>query len=166
MKHIIKGMLIFLALILQNTFASHIEILGATPSVIIVLMVAFAINSDSVYESITYAAVCGALCDLYWGRVFGLYTILMVYAGVAVYYADEYIYKRSVVKAAVITFLCSVIIESVFFAASFSLFGEGRFFYTFFRTIVPAGAYNAILQAVLYAGITKITTFKKESETA
>ena len=164
MKHVIKGTLIFLVLILQNTFASHIEILGAAPSFILVLMVAFAINNDSIYESIIYSVICGALMDIFWGRVFGLYTVLMMYSGVAVYYADEYIYKRSVVKVAVITFLVSVVIESIFYAASFTMFGEGRFIYMFFRTIVPAGAYNAILQAVLYAGITRLTTFKKESE--
>jgi len=164
MKHVVKGALIFLALILQNTLASHIEILGAAPSFLLVIMVAFAINSDSVYESIIYSVICGALLDLFWGRVFGLYTVLMMYSGVAVYYADEYIYKRSVAKAAVMTFLASVVIESVFYAASFSMFGEGRFLYMFFRIIVPTGAYNAILQAIAYMGITKLVPEKKRSE--
>lgn len=166
MKHVILGAIMFAAFILQNVITSHIEILGIAPSLMLVLIVAYALFSDNVWESVIYSAVGGALCDILWGRVFGFGFILMIYVGVGVYYAGEYFYKHTPAKAAILTFLATLILESVFYAANFTLFGDGRFLYVFFRIIVPAGAYNAVIQILVYSVLASVLHRKKESESA
>ena len=164
MKHVILGAIMFAVFILQNVITSHIEILGIAPSLLLVLVVVYALFCESPWECIIYSAAGGALSDILWGRVFGLGFILMIYAGVAVYYAGEYFYKQTATKASILTFFATVVWEAAFYAASFTLFGESGFLYMLFRVIVPAGAYNAVIGLLGYMLIGAFLQRKKESE--
>lgn len=166
MRHLIKGAIVAAVFILQNALTSHIEILGIAPSLMIVLATIYALDAASAEEGICYCAIMGGIMDIMWGRVFGLWTIIFVYAGVGIYFAGEYFYKHTTVKAVLLTFAATVLMEAVFFLANFTLFGDKSFLYMLFRTIIPEGAYNAILQAVLYGFIIKIIPERKRGEAA
>lgn len=164
MRHIIKGAIVAAVFMIYNIITSHIEILGIAPSLMIVLAVAYSLSAENEVESLIYSVVIGTLMDIVWGRVFGLWTVLFMYAGVMVYFAGEYFYKNTAVKAAFITFAAAIFIESAFYLANFTLFGNTGFVYMLFRTIIPAGAYNAILQLLFNGWILKYIPEKKRSE--
>lgn len=166
MRHAVKSAILIAVFILQNSLTNYIEVLGIIPSFVIVLMVAYSLSSTSVKESLIYSLSTGVLMDVMWGRVFGLWSVLFMYAGVAVYFAGEYLYKHTTSKAVILTFLSTLFIETVFYLASFTLFGDSEFWYELFRVIIPAGAYNAILQAVFYGLIRKAIPKEKRGEEA
>lgn len=155
MKHVKKAIIIFLALILQNTLGGQFEVLGIKPSLFIVATVTVSLSCENPWESLIYGLAAGVLFDILWGRVFGVMTILLMYTAVAVYYVEEFLYKKTVVEAVTITLLGTIIIETVFYGANFALFGEGDFIYVILRIIIPGAAYNAIVQAILFGSITK-----------
>lgn len=164
MRHLVKGLILAAVFILQNALTSHIEILGIAPSFMIVLAVAYALSASGAVEGLVYSVIMGAVTDIMWGRVFGLWTVVFMYVGVGVYFAGEYFYKHTAIKAALLTFVATVLIESFFYLANFTLFGDKSYIYMFFRVIVPAGAYNAILQVVFYSFILKLIPEKKRGE--
>ena len=166
MKHLISGAIMFAVFILQNTLTSHIEILGIAPSFMLVLIVAYALWCKSPWECVIYSGAGGALLDLMWGRVFGFGFILTIYVGIMVYYAGEYFYRHTVTKSAFMMFVATILWESVFYLANFTLFGDTRFLYAFFRIIVPAGAYNAMILVLVYGIMGAVNQKKKESEDA
>ncbi len=166
MKHLISGAIMFAVFILQNTLSSHMEILGIAPSFMLVLIVAHALWCESPWECLIYSGAGGALLDLMWGRVFGFGFILMIYVGIMVFYAGEYFYKHTAMKSAILMFFATILWESLFYLASFTLFGDTRFLYTFFRIIVPAGAYNAMILVLVNGIMGVIHQKKKDGEQA
>ena len=161
MRHLKKSLILLSAFILQNAFGGYIEILGIKPSILTVVVVIFSLSSDNEWESLIYGVSAGVLYDIIWGRVFGLMTVMLTILGVAVYYIGEFLYKKTAAEAAVVTFFGTVLTEALCYGANFTLFGEGRFFYVLLRVIIPAGAYNAIISAVCYHLLSKITVRKK-----
>ena len=161
MKHVKKSLILFAALILQNVFGGHIAVLGIKPSLFLVITVIFSLNSDDVWEALIYGVATGFVYDVFWGRVFGGMTVLMMYIAVAIYYAGEYLYKKTVTEAAAITFIGTLIIEALFYGVNFALFGDKSFLYALLRIIIPTAAYNSIVTALIYQRLSKVFDKKR-----
>ena len=161
MRHLKKSLILLFAFILQNAFGGYIEILGIKPSILTVVVIIFSLGGDNEWESLIYGVSAGVIYDVIWGRVFGLMTVMLTVLAVAVYYIGEFLYKKTATEAAVVTFFGTIVVEALCYGANFTLFGEGSFFYVLLRIIIPTGAYNAIISAICYHLLSKVTVSKK-----
>ena len=161
MRHVYKTLVLLLAFIIDSTLGSYIGILDISPSFLLAVVIAMAMAGEIV-EAGVYGLAAGVLLDLFWGRTFGLYAILFMYAALGARAFLELIYKNTPVITAGITFAASLVCELVFCVLHFTIWGEGNFLYDLFRVIIPTAAYTAIIQMLLFYPVTKLAKPKTE----
>ena len=161
MRHFLKAVLLFVLLILQSTVCRYLEIMNITPNLMLAFMVAAVLTSKSISEAGIYGFVTGLVYDLVWGRVFGIETLLFMYLALLLFYISEYMYKKNLFLSVWLTFLTSVIAETVVFVLCFVIFGKATFWYTFFARIIPCAAYTALAEIIVYEIAVKIPSKRK-----
>lgn len=164
MRHLWKVLVLFLAFLLDTTLGVYIGILDVSPSFLLVAIVAMAMVSVPVEAGI-YGFAAGFILDLCWGRTFGFYTLLYLYIALGARFFLEFIYKNTPRVTAGITFAASFFADVLLLVFGFTVWGEGNFLYALFRMVIPAAAYNAILQMLLFHPITAISKPKTERGT-
>ncbi len=164
MRHVWKSLVLLLALIIDSTLGSYIGILDISPSFLLVAVIAMAMAGE-LPEAGIYGLAAGMLWDLLWGRTFGFYALLYMYAALGARAFLELMYKNTPVITAGITFAASFLCETVLCLFGFAIWGQGNFLYDLFRVIIPTAAYTAIVQMIFFYPITKISRPKMERGT-
>ena len=162
MKHFVRALLVLLFLILQSTFCHFIKIMGVMPDLVLAYIIALALTSDSIIYSGAYGLAAGLLWDIMWSRVFGIQSLLFMYIAVLAYRAGEYMYKKDLSVCVVFTLICTIPVKSIFYIAGFVLEYDASFWHAFFRTIIPAAAYTAICQVIIYQICLKVKGIGQE----
>lgn len=161
MRHVYKSLVLILAFIIDSTLGSYIGILDISPSFLIAVVIAMAMAGEMAEAGI-YGLGAGVLLDLFWGRTFGFYALLYMYAALLARAFLELVYKNTPAITAGITFAASFICELIFCVFNFTIWGEGNFLYDIFRVIIPTAAYTAIIQMLLFYPVTKLAKPKAE----
>ncbi len=164
MRHVWKILVLLTAFIIDSTWGSYIGILDISPSFLLVAVIAMAMAGEFAEAGI-YGLVAGVLWDLVWGRTFGFYALLYMYAALGARAFLELVYKNTPVITAGITFAASLLCEMVVCVFSFIIWGRGNFLYDLFRVIIPTAAYTAIVQMIFFYPVTKISRPKLERGT-
>ncbi|MBE7062561.1 MAG: rod shape-determining protein MreD [Ruminococcaceae bacterium] len=164
MRHIWKTLVLLLALVIDSALGSYIGILDISPSFLLVTVIAMAMAGEFAEAGI-YGLAAGVLWDLLWGRTFGFYSLLYLYAALGARAFLEMVYKNTPVITAGITFAASLLCEAVLCLVNFTIWGQGNFWYDLFRYIIPTAAYTAIVQMLLFFPITRLSRPKEERGT-
>ncbi len=164
MRHIWKGLVLFFAFVLDTTLGTYIEVFGISPSFLLVCVVAMAMVTTPAEAGI-YGFIAGAFMDVYWGRVFGFYTLLFLYSALMARAFLEFVYKNTPTITAGITFAASLFCNTILCLLRFTVWGEGNFLYALFRLIIPTAAYTAIVQMLLFYPISILARPKEERRT-
>lgn len=164
MRHIFKSLVLLLAFVVDSTLGSYIGILDISPSFLLAVVIAMAMAGEMA-EAGVYGLAAGVVLDLFWGRTFGFYALLYMYAALGARAFLELVYKNTPVITAGITFVASLLCEVIFCLFNFTIWGQGNFLYDLFRVIIPTAAYTAIIQMLLFHPITKLAKPKLERGT-
>lgn len=160
MQHILKGIIILLALVLQSTLCRFIEIFGVAPNIVFAAVAAISLCTKKGPEAGAYGLFAGVLWDLLWGRVFGVHALLMMYSALAIYFLSGFLYKKNLLTAVLFTLGASIVYEAVFYIVTFSIWGNADFSYAVFRIIIPSAAYTAAFQILVYPLIKRVSAIQ------
>ena len=164
MRHVWKTLVLVLAFLIDSTLGSYIGILDISPSFLLVAVIAMAMAGEFAEAGI-YGGLAGMLWDLAWGRTFGFYALLYLYAALGARAFLELVYKNTPMITAGITFVASLLCDSLFCLFQFTIWGQGSFLYDFSRVILPTAAYTAIVQIVLFRPLARLARPKTERGT-
>lgn len=164
MRHFLKALILCICLILQSTIFQFLGIRGIVPNLLLAGVISVAMTAGSDLEALGYGLGAGVVYDLLWGRVFGINALLMMYIAVGAYYAAGYVYRKNITVGAAFAFLASLIYDILFYVLSFTIFGNGKFLFVMFRIIIPAAAYTAVLQVIIYPVIGKVQRIDSEGD--
>ena len=149
MRHIFKVLTLIVVFVLQGGLCPHIEMLGIAPNLVLATVIIMALSSDFIEAGI-YGGCAGMLMDIFWGRVFGFNTLIFLYVALAVRFFLEMTYKNTPTITAGITFVAVFVYELIYYFFSYMIWGEGVFLYALLRVMIPAAAYTAAIQFVIY----------------
>jgi len=164
MRHVFKILVLLLAFFIDSTLGTYIGILDISPSFLLVTVIAMAMAGE-LTEAGIYGLAAGALWDVFWGRTFGFHALLYMYVALGARAFLELVYKNTPVITAGITFVASLLCETVLCVFSFIIWGRGNFLYDVFRVIIPTAAYTAIVQMLLFHPLTRLSRPKAERGT-
>jgi rod shape-determining protein MreD len=150
MRNLYKALLLFIIFLIQPPLSDFIRILGIAPNLLLCAAIAAALTAPGPCEAALFGLGAGALYDIMWGRVFGVNALFMMYICIAVFYTAAYIYRKTVISCVVITFCGALLFELVFYAVSFFIWGSHNIQYFILRVIIPAAAYTAFFQLIIY----------------
>lgn len=149
MRYLVKAIFLLIVFIIQSTLVQYIGIFGIVPNVLLAAIIAVSLSSETI-EGACLAALCGVVFDLMFGRVFGMSTLLYTYVALLSRALLELMYEKTVVSTMLITFVGTLIYQCVTFFFSFAIWGEGSFWFLFFRAMLPTAVYTGITQVAIY----------------
>ncbi len=161
MRHVWKSLVLLTAFILDSTLGSYIGIFDFSPGFLLVSVIAMAM-AGGLAEAGIYGGVAGFLWDIAWGRTFGFYTLLYMYAAICARGFLEMVYKNKPIITAGVTFAAALFCVLFGYGLRFVIWGRGDFVYDVFRTILPTAVYTAVVQLILFRPITAISRPKQE----
>ena len=149
-----KEKLIFLLLVLscfllQCTFMDRIAIGSITPNLLIVLCVSMGLIRGR-KSGLWTGFFCGALMDLFFSSVPGLYALGYMYAGFFCGYAHREYYDDDIKVPLVLAALADFCMGIAIYALAFLLRGRQNLFVYLRRIILPEVFYTVLLTLFAY----------------
>lgn len=162
MRYLSKSIILLIAFLLDSSISTHISIFGAKPSFVLVTLVIYAIIFSGL-EPVIYAVFAGAVMDIFWGKVFGVNTLLLMYAIYSLTVVSERFYNRNMLMVCSYTFIFTILYQLLFVTMTLLMWGNtASFSYIMFGKILPVAAYNAVLVIPLYRIFKSILVSTKE----
>jgi rod shape-determining protein MreD len=150
MKFIIQLILIIIAVILQISLVPKLALFGTFPNIILLIFLALLFIGRP-QESLWWAGIGGILLDLASPSYFGIYTFSMLIVYVLVFYLTNRIFSNpSVFVAAVIFFVSSLMINSIFI-----------FYVHNYAGFLIEAVYSTLIGCMIY-GLMRYRTKKRE----
>lgn len=148
-NHIIFLIIICLALIIEATFFSSLKFFGATPNLILVIVICLSFFVDN-KTALIYAGVAGLIEDIFIGRMIGSNLLVLV---IVVYLVKTY--SSRVIRENIITPLIIVFTSSLTYYILMAgiLFVVGKSYLLnidFLQITIFGSIYNLLLAIVIY----------------
>ncbi len=156
-------LLIWACFILQTAVMSRLDLLAATPNLLLILTVSIGFMQGKT-EGLLTGFLGGLLIDLFYGSMFGFYALLYLLCG---YYAGRFsqIYFDEDVKIPLILVsICDFALNVCVFAVHFLLRGRLDFLGYLKGVILPETVCTAIFTIALYRLFYKINHSLVEKE--
>ncbi|MFA9398880.1 MAG: rod shape-determining protein MreD [Clostridiaceae bacterium] len=139
----------FILIILDNSIMPFVSIKGIYPSLLLVFLICYAINTG-IYEGIGMAIYCGFLQDLYLYSGIGICMFSNMIIAIAAYYIGKSIIKENIGLPSITVFLLSLLQGTLVFVFLFLTKNYFSFSRVFFNSI-----YDFVLALILYKFIYK-----------
>ncbi|MEG6513092.1 rod shape-determining protein MreD [Desulforamulus ruminis] len=149
MRSFILLFLVLLAMLLQATFFSFLQVAGVKPDLILLLVVFNGFLRGS-REGAFLGFLGGLMLDIFSGSYIGLHALVKMSVGYLAGLAESRFYKESVVIATLITFVLGIFGQLATYLLLFYLDIQVPPFYAFFQVVVPTAIYSALLVPLTY----------------
>ncbi len=160
---ILYVILIFVFVTTQVTWLNFIKIFGVTPNLLIVLIVSISLLEGRIHGAVVgfFAGLC---LDAVIGSALGFQALLGMLLGLLLGNINKRFFKENIFIMITITFVSTIIFESVISFAAYLYGLEIDFFITFKTLILPEALINSIIGVVLFFVIAQINRRIRESE--
>lgn len=155
MKTIIITLIIIANFILQSTVLQSIKILNVIPNISLILVVAFAINTDK-NKSALIGFVIGILQDIIFGKFIGLNALIYMVAAYMISNINKNVFKENLAIPFIFTVITTIFYYAVGFLFIYFLGYKIEFLNLFKRMFVVELIYNSFLSFFVYTYISKI----------
>jgi len=131
--------------VLQTTFISAVRVFGVVPNLFLIFVISVAILSGSATESAVVGFISGFVLDSMTGHLIGPNILFLMYAGVLNAIAFQRFLAGKYLGLFVTVLFTSLIYYFLEYSLNFQISIGGDMFYAFFRVMLPATVYNAIV---------------------
>ncbi len=165
MKHgIFYGILIIICYVLQTTLFIRGGIVSAVPNLLLIVTVSAGLLHGNRF-GMAVGAVSGLALDLFQGRMFGFYALLLLLAGYAAGFFWKVYFEKAARVPALIVLGADLACGFIIYVVKFFLRGRIRFAGYLTRVMIPEAVCTAVFALLLYRLIlfaeTKIITEEK-----
>jgi len=151
--------ILLLNIVLQSSFFPFIEIYGAEPDSLMILVVSFALLAGSPTASIV--GFCGGLLqDILFGEALGIYALLYMLIGYAIGLVHQKIYVGRIIFPIFFVVIGIIAKEFILLVYIFFMRIEIPFEQLIFRIVIPEAVYTAILMPFVYYLMERLYQFK------
>lgn len=145
------------AYIFQTTILNKLTLFGASPDIILVVLIACSVNSN-IEKTLVLGFITGFLTDLLSGGNFGLQTAVYTYSAVAAGFIGLNLLGKNAVSNVFVTAIVSASIGIVKSTLMYAFNIDRSFWLMIFRMSVLATIYNSLISFFIYVILDGITS--------
>ena len=154
-KRICQFLLVEGCFLLQNTVLKTLEFGAVAPNLLLVITAAFGFIGGR-REGMYIGVLCGLLIDIFYGQLFGYYTLLYTLIGYVNGFFHAVFYDRDIKQPMLLIALSDLAYGLIQYFIQFLLRGKFDFGFYFMNVIIPEFLYTVVLTLIFYRGILKL----------
>jgi len=154
-KLVYFSILLYGIIIIQTTLLDYIRVYNVKPNLVLIFIICIALIRGGL-EGAFFGLTAGLLQDILTGNNIGPYALMGFLVGFSLGDFNKRFYKDNFFACAIITFIVSLIYESVFFIPSFSFYNLELILAIFKSDILVETVYNVVMSVPIYILTLKI----------
>ncbi len=148
-KRIAMFFLVVLCFILQSTVLKSLELGAVSPNLLLVITASFGFIGGR-KEGMYMGVLCGLLIDIFYGQLFGYYTLLYTLIGYANGFFHAVFYDLDIKQPMLLIALSDLAYGLIQYFLQFLLRGRFDFGFYFTHVILPEFLYTVVLILIFY----------------
>lgn len=149
MRSFVFLLLITIALLLQSTLFTFLQVAGVKPDLVLMLVVFNGFLHGS-REGAFLGFLAGLAQDIFTGNYIGLNALTKMMAGYLVGLAEARFYKESVIIVTLVTFMVGIANQLAYYMLLFYLDIEVAPSFALAQVVLPSAIYTALLVPLTY----------------
>lgn len=149
MRSFVLLLVIILAILLQSTVFTFLQVAGVKPDLILLVVVFNGFLRGS-REGAFLGFLAGLAQDVFTGNYIGLNALTKMLAGYLVGLAEARFYKESVIIVSLVTFMAGILNQLAYYVLLFYLGIQIPPFFAIFQVVIPAAIYTGLLVPLTY----------------
>lgn len=154
-KRICMFFLVVFCFIIQNTVLKALELGAVSPNLLLVITASFGFIGGR-KEGMFMGVLCGLFIDIFYGNLFGYYTLLYTLIGYANGFFHTVFYDLDIKQPMFLIAFSDLAYGLIQYFFQFLLRGKLDFGFYFINIILPEFLYTIVLILLFYRGILKI----------
>ena len=154
-KRICMFFLVAVCFILQNTVLKTLELGAVAPNLLLIITASFGFIGGR-KEGMYIGVICGLLADIFYGQLFGYYTLLYTLIGYVNGFFHAVFYDLDIKQPMFLIALSDLGYGLVQYFFQFLLRGRFDFGFYFMNVIIPEFLYTVVLILFFYRGILRL----------
>ena len=154
-KRIYMFLLVAGCFLLQNIVLTALDFGAVAPNLLLVITAAFGFIGGR-KEGMYIGVLCGLLIDIFYGQLFGYYTLLYTLIGYVNGFFHAVFYDMDIKQPMLLIALSDLAYGLIQYFFQFLLRGKFDFGFYFFNVIIPEFLYTVVLILLFYRGILRL----------
>lgn len=151
-KRICMFLLVVCCFILQNTVLKVLQFGAVSPNLLLIITASFGFIGGR-KEGMYMGVICGLFIDIFYGQLFGYYTLLYTLIGYANGFFHAVFYDLDIKQPMLLIALSDLAYGLIQYFFQFLLRGKFEFGFYFTNVIMPEFLYTIVLILLFYRGI-------------
>lgn len=151
-KRICMFLLVVCCFILQNTVLKVLQFGTVSPNLLLIITASFGFIGGR-KEGMYMGVICGLFIDIFYGQLFGYYTLLYTLIGYANGFFHAVFYDLDIKQPMLLIALSDLAYGLIQYFFQFLLRGKFEFGFYFTNVIMPEFLYTIVLILLFYRGI-------------
>lgn len=157
LRKLVVFIICFIGFILQCSVFNHIPLGGIVPNILLIITASFGFMRGQ-KEGMSVGFLCGIMIDIFFGPVFGFFTLLYVLIGYINGFFKSIFYPEDIKLPMILISASELIYCFAYYIFRFLLRGKIHFGFYFVHIILPEIVYTIVVTLLLY----KIIVFINE----
>lgn len=162
-RKITIGILIFVCFILQCTLFKTLALASISPNLLIIITSSFGFMRGK-KNGMAIGFICGLLVDIFYGGVFGFFTLLYMYIGYVNGLFTKIFYPEDVKLPLILISASDLAYNLLIYFFLFLFRSRFDFIYYLLHIILPELVYTILITIILYQLILRLDIWLEESE--
>ena len=154
-KRIYMFLLVVGCFLLQNTVLKAMEFGAVAPNLLLIITATFGFIGGR-KEGMYIGVLCGLLIDIFYGQLFGYYTLLYTLIGYVNGFFHAVFYDMDIKQPMLLIALSDLAYGLIQYFFQFLLRGKFDFGFYFFNVIIPEFLYTVVLILLFYRVILRL----------
>lgn len=155
-KYFYFSIILYIMIIIQTTLLDYVKIYNIKPNLVLILIICITLIVGGI-ESAAFGLGAGLLVDILSGSSIGPHALAGFLVGFCLGGLNKRFYKDNISICVIVTFLVSIVYESIFNFTSASVKSIELLLYLIKSDILVEAVYNVILSVPIYILTLKIT---------
>lgn len=135
--------------VLQSTVLDYIKVYGVKPNLLLVVTVSVALLHGSV-KGASIGFLTGLIQDALSGKVMGFYSLLGLYLGLIIGFANRRLFKENLLVMIFFTFVSTLVYEYMVYFLNTFMQGGIEFVRPMRLVILPEALYNSVIAGFVH----------------
>ncbi|MDO4965432.1 MAG: rod shape-determining protein MreD [Lachnospiraceae bacterium] len=163
LRKVILTLIIFFGFIFQCSVLNYISLGGIVPNILLIITASFGFMRGQ-NEGMAVGFLCGILVDIFFGNVFGFYTICYVLIGYLNGFFKNIFYPEDIKLPLLLITVSEIVYCMICYIFRFLLRGRLAFGYYFVHIILPEIVYTILATLLIYKGIVILNEWLEDIE--
>jgi len=149
MKYRYAACLFFVAFIIQTTLVNVISVYGATPNLLLCLVVIFSFLYDENNCGLVLGVVFGLLYDICFTEYVGIAALAFLIISLGIMLVNIVMNKEALLSVIIVS-AAATVLYALFYWSIMAMLGSGYSFYYMLKSVPLQVLYNAVVVTALY----------------